>query len=147
MSRALRRRYGRARHTHEVVARRHTADGVLVQFWSDGAITVGHEMQNRVVAKAVPKDALWAVAGDVSLYDASEVSALVRAARKAPGDVTAVRLAMRAHAPKRSTAADLTDAQREAILASQKRTQWFDPQTGILQYAPGFLPSEQRRRR
>lgn len=68
---------------HEVIARRHTFDGQLVQFWSDGAITVGHELSNRLVARNVSRKILWLIANDVSLYDAAEVKVLVKAARKA----------------------------------------------------------------
>ena len=151
----LRKRHGRAAHAHEVMARRRTADGQLVQVWSDGAITVGHETSNRYAGKKIPRSLLWVIADDVSLYDAREVTALVKAARKAlsqhpSGDTATLRVAMRQNVPRLGPpvrTANLTDAQREAILASQKRTQWFDPQTGVLTYAPGYLPSEVARRK
>jgi hypothetical protein len=153
MSRALRKRYGRA-HAHEIIARRTTHDGKPVQFWSDGAITVGPETGNEYVAKKVDKDILWAIAGDVALYNARELPRLVKAGRKAltanpRGDIADLRVAMRKNAAVGALipTANLTDAQRAAILASQKRTQWFDPQTGTLTYAPGFLPGERRQRR
>ena len=68
---------------HEVIARRRSFDGTLVQFWSDGAITVGHECQNVLVAKALPRKALWLIAGEVCLYADSEIRGLIKAARKA----------------------------------------------------------------
>lgn len=68
---------------NEVIAIRSTFDGDTVQFWSDGAITIGHPMNNRLVARNLPRMAVWAIAGDVSLYDAAEVKALIKAARKA----------------------------------------------------------------
>lgn len=81
--RRLRRRYGRATHSHEIVARRSTYDGVPVQFWSDGAVTSGPERSNRYVAKGLDRRVLLLVAGDVSLYDEAELRSLVKGARKA----------------------------------------------------------------
>jgi hypothetical protein len=68
---------------HTVIARRRTADAELVQLWSDGAITVGHETQNRVVARGLSRELAFLVADDVSLYLAAEVKGLVKAARRA----------------------------------------------------------------
>ena len=61
-----------------VMATRTTFDGATVQFWTDGAVTVGHPMSNRLVARALPRSVVWAVAGD-----AAEVRGLIKAARKA----------------------------------------------------------------
>lgn len=65
-----------------VMARRRTFDGVLVQFWTDGAITVGHEMQNRIVARGLPIQMMFLIAGEICVYNADEIRALVKAARK-----------------------------------------------------------------
>lgn len=109
MRRGLRRRYGRAAHSHEVVATRKTHDGETVQFWSDGAITLGHPFNNKLVSRDVPRDLIWIIAGDVSSYTASELPGLVKAARKAlthrtnpregARSTTEVRRLMRAYAP------------------------------------------------
>jgi hypothetical protein len=66
-----------------VIARRTTYDGVPVQLWSDGTITAGPERANHYVAKHVDRRVLWLVAGDVALYDESELKKLVAGARKA----------------------------------------------------------------
>ena len=68
---------------YEVIARRHTYDGQLVQIWSDGALTVGPESGNRIVARRMSRMVAWLVAGDVSVFTASELPGLVKAARKA----------------------------------------------------------------
>lgn len=70
---------------HVVIAKRHTHDRQLVEFWSDGAITVGHQYQNKIVARGLPRQLINLIAEDVSLYDADELKKLVAAARKAEG--------------------------------------------------------------
>ena len=62
------------------------------------------------------------------------------------GNAATIRAEMRKGAAIGSPTVYMTDAQREAILASQKRSNWFDPQTGTLMYAPGMSPGERRRR-
>lgn len=70
--------------TTEIIATRTTADGVQVQFWTDGAVTMGTPRAAMpFVAKGLARRLAWLVAGDVALYDAGEVKALVKAARKA----------------------------------------------------------------
>lgn len=84
------------------IARRSTADGKHVLLWDDGSLTWGLGLSIR--GSAFPRTreqsemalrAGWLVLGDVELYDADEVSDLVRAARRVavrsglPGDVRA----------------------------------------------------------
>lgn len=64
-----------------VIAKRRTADNVLVQFWEDGAIST--HLNAIVIAKGLPRDLLWLIAEDASLYDVTELRTLVKAARKA----------------------------------------------------------------
>lgn len=75
--------------TDHLVATRRTADGKSVQLWSDGQVTWGLGYGMRGVGRARyysvrqrNLQAGWIVIGDVELYDAAEVPALVRAARK-----------------------------------------------------------------
>lgn len=91
-----------------IVARRRTADDVQVLIWSDGAVTgvlgralpgVSLPRRRSPADTALAVRAAWLVAGDVEVYDASEVPALVRAARKtAAGD--GMPGTMRAHAAR-----------------------------------------------
>jgi hypothetical protein len=68
----------------DVMAIRTTADGVAVQFWTDGAVTIGNpRAATPFVARGLLRELAWLVAGDVCLYDASEVKVLIKAARKA----------------------------------------------------------------
>lgn len=69
--------------THEVVATRETFDGQMVQIWTDGAVTVGHPYNNRIVARGLAKALWFVVADEVCVYDAGEVKGLIAAARKA----------------------------------------------------------------
>lgn len=75
--------------THEI-ARRRTADGKTVVLWSDGLITwaMGYMVRGIGAARSAYEtrknlEAGWMAMGDVDLYEAAEVSALVRAARRA----------------------------------------------------------------
>lgn len=69
-----------------IVARRETADGHALALWSDGTWTWG--ALGRIVRgcalRPVASDvtAGWLVAGEVALWDATEVPALIRAARR-----------------------------------------------------------------
>jgi hypothetical protein len=70
------------------IARRSTADGKHVCLWSDGALTwaLGYTIKGSAQPRtsAARDQALragWLVLGDVCLYDASEVTALIKAAR------------------------------------------------------------------
>ena len=65
----------------ELVAKRKTADNYTVLFWSDGAVTNGMQFYPKGIRK-IPTEAMWAVAGEVELFDWSEVPALMRAARR-----------------------------------------------------------------
>lgn len=74
-----------------VIAHRMTADGVRVELWDNGAVTGGYGLALPGVpivrpktpdARRVALEAAWMVAGDVALYDASEVAALYATARK-----------------------------------------------------------------
>ena len=67
----------------ESIAQRRTMDGQIVEFYSDGAVTIGHPMCNRLVARDVPRAIAFIVADEVCSVDASEVKALVAAGRKA----------------------------------------------------------------
>jgi hypothetical protein len=71
-----------------VIARRSTADGKHVALWSDGSLTWALGVAVRGSANPRTPEARqralaagWLVLGDVELYDADEVSGLVRAAR------------------------------------------------------------------
>ena len=71
-----------------VIARRSTADGVSLEFWSDGAVTgrMGMGLYGGVPLKSenlpLYLQAAQLVAGEVCLYEASEVRQLVRVARQ-----------------------------------------------------------------
>lgn len=68
----------------EIMARRTTADGVQVQFWTDGAVTIGNPRgRTPFVARSLARRWAWIVADDISWYDASEIKALIKAVRKA----------------------------------------------------------------
>lgn len=86
------------------IARRRTCDGVTVTLWSDGAVTgrMGFKLPGVPVAaprsdegRRVTLAAGWLLAGEVELYDASELGSLYAACRWAaerglmPGDVRA----------------------------------------------------------
>ncbi len=69
---------------NEIMAQRETTDGTKVQFWTDGAVTMGNPRQSMpFVARGLARRLAWIVAGDVDLYDASEVKGLIKAVRKA----------------------------------------------------------------
>lgn len=75
----------------EAMATRRTADGKLVQFWTDGAVTVGLlavcvrgcGVSRSESARDLDRVACWLLAGEVTLYDAAELPAAVKAARRA----------------------------------------------------------------
>jgi hypothetical protein len=85
--------------TAHIVARRETADGHAVCLWTDGAWTWG--ALGRVVlgsplrGSRADLDAGWLAAGEIALWDAAEVPALIRTARRvakrggSPGDLRA----------------------------------------------------------
>jgi hypothetical protein len=131
MTRALRRRYGRAGADPEVVSTRKTHDGVTVRLHQDGAISNRTHFIGRV---KLPTSIMWRVWGDIESYTHEEIPALIKQAKKLGSWPPA--------APRSRPTAEESDR----ILAGQKRTQWFDPTTGVLTYAPGFLPAERRRR-
>lgn len=91
-----------------VIASRNTADNYPVQLWDDGSVTYGRlstYVRGAGVAKTAEAVNLnimagWLVIGDVSLYDVSELSQLVRAARRVvrSGDSGKARERMRAAA-------------------------------------------------
>jgi hypothetical protein len=111
----------------EIVSSRMTHDDVRVHLHKDGSVsTRSHFFRVRL-----PVSVMWRAWEDVSLYDYNELSAFIKQVKK-----------LGTWPPKRRP----TNAESEAILAGQKRTMWFNPQTGILTYAPGFLPSERKRR-
>jgi len=76
-----------------VMARRLTADGIMVQVWSDGAVTCGLgtyiirgvRSGRNAFALGAAVEAAWLVAGEVSLYDHAELRGLCVAARQAVG--------------------------------------------------------------
>lgn len=65
----------------EIMATRRTCDGKRVDFWTDGAVTIGHF--HNIVARRVHHDIAWIIAGEVCVYDLSELKGLIAAARKA----------------------------------------------------------------
>lgn len=67
----------------ESIAQRKTMDGQTVEFYSDGAVTLGHPMNNRLVARDVPRAIVWIVADEICTTYADEVKPLIAAARKA----------------------------------------------------------------
>jgi hypothetical protein len=73
-----------------VIAKRLTADGKIVWFWSDGMVTfaLGLAVKGAGVAKMACQvrfnvAACWLLAEEIHCYDGAEVSMAVRAARKA----------------------------------------------------------------
>jgi hypothetical protein len=91
-----------AKKKDEIIGRGKTADGKSVQLWSDGTLTwgLGNAIKGSPHARTpaqveVARRAGWLVLGDVSIYDADEVSRLIAAARKiaarggSPGDLRA----------------------------------------------------------
>jgi hypothetical protein len=87
-----------------IVARRHTADGVFVALWDDGALTgaLAHALPGvrlaRPRSRAGARAALaagWLFVGEVEIHDAAELPALYDACRRVaerggrPGDVRA----------------------------------------------------------
>ena len=61
----------------EVVAKRRTSDGAVVNFHADGQVSfVTYFLRTRL-----PLSIMWKVAGDVCLYDAAELPALLRKAK------------------------------------------------------------------
>lgn len=79
--------------TDHVVARRTTIDGKTVLFWSDGLVTFGAGFAIKGIGRAraayarrYDRRAADLVAGDVELFEASKVGALVQAARRAVRD-------------------------------------------------------------
>ncbi len=70
--------------TRHLVARRTTADGFTVRFFSDGTVVA----RFRVLASRLTAAALWLLADTVALYDASELAALVRETRASLGQRT-----------------------------------------------------------
>lgn len=80
-------------HADHVMARRKTADGIIVQIWSDGAVTCG--MNTYVVrgarapyARRKAIEAAWLVANVVEMYDHAELRKLAVTARKAVTQVS-----------------------------------------------------------
>ena len=75
----------------ELLATRKTFDGKTVGLWSDGVVTVGafHTHVKGCGAASTPEslrlniEAGWLLLGEASLYDASELPAAVKAARRA----------------------------------------------------------------
>lgn len=68
----------------QIMASRVTADGVAVQFWTDGAVTSGSPRGHMpIVARDVARRLAWLVAGEVCICDADEIKPMVRAARAA----------------------------------------------------------------
>ena len=75
-------------HTDHVVGRRTTADGKRVSLWSDGSLpwALGYAIRGSAHPRTEGQrsralTAGWLVLGEVCLYDASEVSGLISAAR------------------------------------------------------------------
>src|SRR4051812_35894631 len=71
-----------------VMAKRKTADGIIIKLWSDGAITAGlntYVIRGARSARAVrlAVAAGWLVVGEVCLYDYAEVRKLCVSARRA----------------------------------------------------------------
>ncbi len=70
--------------TTEIMAIRATANDVQVQFWTDGAVTMGNpRVAMPLVARGLARRLAWIVADDVGLYEAGEIKALIKAARAA----------------------------------------------------------------
>lgn len=67
-------------HAHPV-ARRHTYDGHLVEFWSDGMVTCG--AMRMVIASGLTDDMRNCIVGNVDLYDLSEIPACIHETRRA----------------------------------------------------------------
>lgn len=86
----------------ELLATRTTADNKTVGLWSDGCVTTGYLhtcVRGAGVAKspeviAANVRAGWLLLGEVSVYDAAELPAAVKAARKAGGSLEAFRVSM-----------------------------------------------------
>lgn len=73
-------------HEPHVIARRKSADGFIVKFWSDGAVTSALGLYIVQGSRGKSLDAAiraaWRVAENVELYDYREIRALVLRARK-----------------------------------------------------------------
>ena len=128
--------------TAEIVSTRKTHDGVTVFLHEDGSVSDRARFASRA---KLPPAIMWRVWGDISVYDYHELPALILRAKKLGYWPPAAPGRPHTRIVSQARTANLTDAQHEAILASQKRTRWFDPQTGVLTYAPGFLPNERKR--
>jgi hypothetical protein len=72
-----------------VIARRRTADDKVILFWSDGGVTgmMGVDLYGRGPRDPGRKNdylkAAWLLAGEVELYDRTEVKRAVKVARRA----------------------------------------------------------------
>jgi hypothetical protein len=75
----------------KIIARRKTSDGHLVHLWSDGDLTwaLGRAIRGVRLPRNGDLTVGWAVLGEVELYDASEVLALIKAAQRGglPGEI------------------------------------------------------------
>lgn len=118
----------------EIISTRKTYDGITVNLHKDGSVS---DRRAYVSRSKLPTNVMWRFWGDISLYDWAEIPALIKQVNKLGTWPP----------PRRARATNLTEAQRLAILASQKRTRWFDPQTGVLMYASGFLPGDRQHQR
>lgn len=96
-----------------VVARRRTADNKSILLWSDGDITFGHV--GSLVSRAVPLTAAFLALDEVCLYDATEVKALVRTARRAIKQKTQSPLGYLRSKMKQQWHVSVTEAQRDAL--------------------------------
>jgi hypothetical protein len=68
------------------IARKTTADGVKVHVWSDGMVTDASIIAGYLAGvgrRKVPVARLWAFAGEVCVFDASELGSLVAEHRRA----------------------------------------------------------------
>lgn len=68
-------------HPH-VIARRHTADNLPIEVWSDGRITDARSGRYLSGVQPVPVVAIWDLVEVVSLYQRSELAVIVGEARR-----------------------------------------------------------------
>lgn len=74
-----------------VIAKRRTFDNKLVELWSDGSLTLG--VWRFIVASKLTSEMLSLLAGEISLYDSTEVKFAGKVARAAFRQVSLAPLA------------------------------------------------------
>ena len=95
----------------DVVSTRQTSDGISLMLHSDGSIS---DRRSYVGRSKLPRDKMWRVWEDISLYTRDEVPDLIKAVRRGTWMPFRVR-------------PDMTEERHQEILSSQVRTRGFGP--------------------